>query len=395
MRIGIVTAWFERGAAYVSRQYRDALERGGHEVFVYARGGESYAVGDPNWDGPRVHWAARSLLSDRSGIVPSDFLGWLRRTRVSAVLFNEQRTLGPVALCGRLGVKTVAYVDYYTKESVPGFAIYDGLVCNTRRHDSVFRWHPQSLYVPWGTDTGLFRPSEAWPDLVRPGLVTFFHSAGFSPDRKGTDLLIRAFDRVSSPSRLVVHAQKGVLRVFPRLEPVIERLRDGGRMELIEETIPAPGAYCRGDVYVYPSRLDGIGLTVCEAMACGLPAVVPDEPPMNEFPAADCGAFVRVASREPREDGYYWPMCNADVESLAVTLEALAADPARVVGMKRAARERALRERDWAANGEAVVRFFESLRAAGDRDLRRANRRRRLSVFARDVARNVRSLLRR
>ena len=37
MHIGIVTTWFERGAAYVSRQYRDALA-GQHTVFIFARG---------------------------------------------------------------------------------------------------------------------------------------------------------------------------------------------------------------------------------------------------------------------------------------------------------------------------------------------------------------------
>ena len=40
MNIGIVTTWFERGAAYVSKQYKDSLEECGHKVFIYSRGGE-------------------------------------------------------------------------------------------------------------------------------------------------------------------------------------------------------------------------------------------------------------------------------------------------------------------------------------------------------------------
>ena len=51
--IGIVTTWFERGAAYVSRAYRDALDSA-FEVQIYARGGERCAPGDPRWDGPEV-----------------------------------------------------------------------------------------------------------------------------------------------------------------------------------------------------------------------------------------------------------------------------------------------------------------------------------------------------
>jgi len=36
--VGIVTTWFERGAAYVSRAYREALQER-FDVVIYARGG--------------------------------------------------------------------------------------------------------------------------------------------------------------------------------------------------------------------------------------------------------------------------------------------------------------------------------------------------------------------
>lgn len=55
MNIGFVSTWFERGAAYVTRQYVDAL-RNEHNVYVYARGGEQYAKGNPDWDLPYVTW---------------------------------------------------------------------------------------------------------------------------------------------------------------------------------------------------------------------------------------------------------------------------------------------------------------------------------------------------
>lgn len=40
MNIGIVTTWFERGAAYVSRVYLEMLQKEDHNVFVFARGGK-------------------------------------------------------------------------------------------------------------------------------------------------------------------------------------------------------------------------------------------------------------------------------------------------------------------------------------------------------------------
>ena len=59
MRIGIVTTWFERGAAYVSKQYEKVLEDQGNDVFIYARSGEKYAIGDDNWDKDNVYWSKR------------------------------------------------------------------------------------------------------------------------------------------------------------------------------------------------------------------------------------------------------------------------------------------------------------------------------------------------
>ena len=60
MNIGIVTTWFERGAAYVSKQFEESLEIN-NNVFIYARGGEKYAIGDPIWDKDNVTWSKKTL----------------------------------------------------------------------------------------------------------------------------------------------------------------------------------------------------------------------------------------------------------------------------------------------------------------------------------------------
>ena len=72
------------------------------------------------------------------------------------------------------------------------------------------------------------------------------------------------------------------------------------------ETVAAPGLYHLGDIYVYPSILDGLGLTVAEALSCGLPCIVPDNAPMNEF--IQSGINGRIADVEylyARSDGYF------------------------------------------------------------------------------------------
>ncbi|NPV00498.1 MAG: glycosyltransferase family 4 protein [Brevinematales bacterium] len=353
MNIGIVTTWFERGAAYVSRQYMDSLARE-HQVFIYARAGEAYAKGDPVWDRDYVTWGRRLNIPISTVMDKKDFQRWISANRIDAVLFNEQQWWRPVLWASEAGALTGAYVDYYTEETIPLFAAYDFLLCNTRRHYSAFDWHPQAMYIPWGADLELFAPRSLEP--VEPGRTVFFHSAGMNPERKGTDLVIRAFDQVKGDSKLVIHSQRELKKFFPKLKDLIAGLEKQGRLVCHEETVTAPGLYHLGDVYVYPSRLEGIGLTMAEALACGLPLVTVDFPPMNEFVEPPVSRTVKIARTFARADGYYWPQCIADLGNLTDAMNYYAARPESIGKLKKAARKYAEKNLDWMKNTAEMVK---------------------------------------
>ncbi len=361
MKIGIVTTWFERGAAYVSRQYMELFEAHGVETFIYARGGERQARGDRNWDGPNVTWAKPSYVPGAGTLDRKDFLGWIRRNAIAVVLFNEQHWMPAVLWARDAGVLTLAYIDYYTEKTIPLHAAYDGLVCNTRRHLSAFDWHPQCKYIPWGTDLRVFTASAPTSGPGTEGCV-FFHSAGMSPCRKGTDLAIEAFSRMkhSARARLVIHTQVELGREFPGLAGLVAELERQGRLTVIHRDVTAPGLYHLGDVYVYPSRLEGVGLTQAEALACGLPIITPDNPPMSEFVSSESGLAVPVAKYWSRFDGYYWPMCQVDVEALADAMDQYAAT-ADIGALKRKARAYAEENLDWFINGEPLLEWVRGL----------------------------------
>jgi 1,2-diacylglycerol 3-alpha-glucosyltransferase len=364
MVIGIVSTWFERGAGVVSRQYLRALTPD-HEVHVYARGGERYARGVEEWDGDHVTWGRKSLVQvNGTPIVESDFRRWIRDKGIEVILFNEQQWWPPVLWAKDMGVRVGTYVDYYTHETVPLFEAYDFLVCNTSRHFEAFSWHDGARYVPWGTDLSLFRPSDKRPRDADH--VVFFHSSGYNPHRKGLGPLLIAFDRLGrdAPAHLLVHTQVPLTRALPDHVELIQRLQGAGRLEVIQATVPAPGLYHLGDVYCYPSRLDGIGLTVAEAIACGLPAVVPDHPPMNEFvEPGRSGRLVEVTALRERADGYYWPECEVDVDDLTDALEAFVGDRDRLTAMKRDARAFAEERLDWEDRRETLVELFTRVRS--------------------------------
>jgi glycosyltransferase involved in cell wall biosynthesis len=355
MNIGIVTTWFERGAAYVSKAYLRALEQQ-HKVFVYARGGEAYALGDPEWDRPNVTWGRRlrGVGPNSTAIHLRDFRRWIETNAIDTILFNEQTVWQPILAARKLGVLVGAYVDNYTRETVPFFRLYDYLLCNTKRHHSVFADHPQALYIPWGTDPALFRPD---PGPVREGVVTFFHSVGMSPYRKGSDLAIEAFLELSGPARLVLHSQVPAEQI-PR---VGERVSADPRIEFHHETVGLPGLYHRGDVYVYPARKDGIGLTMPEAGAAGLPIIAPDAGPMNEFVVDGVnGRLLPVDHWDQRR--YYWPDCHVRPEAVRAAMQWYLDHADELPARKQAARRYAEEHFDWARHAAVLGARLAQLR---------------------------------
>lgn len=348
MNIGIVTTWFERGAAYVSKQFEDVLAKE-NNVFIYARGGEKYAKGDPKWDKANVTWGKRNLLYTPTQINIKHLREWIKSNSIDVILFNEQHEWAPVIECSKMDIIIGSYIDYYKKETVPLFGIYDFLICNTKRHHSVFDWHPQAFYVPWGTDTDTFKPKEC-PRYDNK--LVFFHSCGMNPKRKGTDILLEALNKTNrNKAKLIIHTQVNMKSFFPEKSKLIDKFLYEGSLEIIEKSVHAPGLYYLGDVYVYPTRLEGIGLTIAEAISCGLPVIVTNQQPMNEFvKSPDAGRLIEVRHEKIRGDNYYWPQSISDVQSLVDQMEFYIANKENIKRFKENARKYAIDNLDWSKN---------------------------------------------
>jgi len=357
MNIGIVSTWFERGAAYVSKQYMEILQKR-HNVYIFARSGELYAQGDPKWDFPNVYWSKRiNSPFVVTAIDKKEFVNWIITRKIDAILFNEQHWWYPLIWCKELNIKTIAYIDYYTEQTVPLFGIYDFLICNTKKHFKAFEWHQGARYVPWGTNLSLYNNQNGPQDLEK---VVFFHSCGFDPVRKGTDLLLRALSYLTENDyKLIIHTQKDILISHPTLKEHINQLILYNKLEIIEKTVSAPGLYLLGDVYVYPSRLEGIGLTISEAISSGLCVIVPDCDPMNEFVHSDFGQVVKIERLYSRYDGYYWPQNNVDIKDLAVKMDWFIRERKNIKQMKLKAREYAVKYLDWDKNAIKVLDIVE------------------------------------
>ncbi|MET0824078.1 MAG: glycosyltransferase, partial [Solirubrobacterales bacterium] len=116
--------------------------------------------------------------------------------------------------------------------------------------------------------------------------------------------------------------------------------------------------FASADVCLAPSRWEGLGLHLYEAMALGLPVITNDAPPMNEVIAdGDNGLLVGSRHRGRARSGS--PAAKPSVRGLTAALRE-AADPERLeqlrAGVARA-RERLAWEHTLADLAALVGRF--------------------------------------
>jgi glycosyltransferase involved in cell wall biosynthesis len=178
--------------------------------------------------------------------------------------------------------------------------------------------------VPYGVDTSVFRPNRPSPGR-RDSLRALF--VGQIGQRKGISYLLEAAKRLSG---------KGY-----RFTLVGNILGDGKPLSPYRDyfmhipNIPRaqlPMVYNSNDVFVFPTLIEGMGLVVLEAMACGLPVITTRNGP---------GDIVRDGI-----DGFIVPI--RDVDAVCDCLEILQANPDLRVNMGANARQRAS-EYSWEA----------------------------------------------
>jgi glycosyltransferase involved in cell wall biosynthesis len=101
--------------------------------------------------------------------------------------------------------------------------------------------------------------------------------------QKGLDVLVEAFPAVlaSMPTaRLVIAGRDG--HQSPRLRAAAGRLESQGAIRFLGARSDVPDLLCAADVFVAPSRWEGLGSVLLEAMALRAPIVASDLPPIRE-----------------------------------------------------------------------------------------------------------------
>jgi glycosyltransferase involved in cell wall biosynthesis len=195
---------------------------------------------------------------------------------LQGIFFFERASWHPALLrCAReLGVKTVGVPNWeWFRSDDTNWNYCDLFACVNEMGLRTVRsfGRSNSICLPWCLDLGSLPVRK----VSGPARV-FIHNGGIvdADDRKGTRETIEAFGRVKRDDiRLVVRLQKEV--PLPKLD---------SRMDVQFGNIASHAdLYRTGDVAIQPSKMEGIGFSVLEAIGAGFPVITTDYPPMNEY----------------------------------------------------------------------------------------------------------------
>jgi 1,2-diacylglycerol 3-alpha-glucosyltransferase len=322
MRIGICAYWFNRGQGVVARQIRSALDSLGHETFVLARPTRAknirpaFVDRSGVWDQPAITEASHYRIPRE------ELLAWSDENELELAMFDQNYGFEGIAALRDTGVRTVGRFvwEQFAHEHVPGARrAFDTIYALTEVERG--RYAEMGIDAPrvrWGIHPELLAYAKPAP---APGTIPrrFFYPAGFLSRRKPLPELLKAFRRVDGDDL--------VLLIKGQVERELDALEDGRRrdprVEVVLEDLPMEdhmALFASGDVCLAPSRWEGLGLHLYEAMALGLPVITNDAPPMNEVIFdRDNGLLVRSRRRGRASSGI--PAQRPVVRDLARAIE--------------------------------------------------------------------------
>ncbi len=343
----------------VTRQIRSALDELGHETFVLAKQGKGprakqERVADPVWDQPGV------TESGEADIPAAEYEAWVSANSLDVVLTDQNDQFEEIAGLRRNGVRTIGrfvWESFAPEDAEPAKEAYDTIYSFTKaEQDRYATLGIDSPLLTWGCHPELLAVAEG---IERSADETWFYVPGsFMGKRKPFPEIVEAFTRAGGDHlRLLIRGQ--VDRKAGKLEQAA-----GGDERVVIELEDRPTdehlrQFATCHVCLSPSRWEGLGLPLYEAVAFGMPTITNDSPPMNEI-VLDGVNGICVDSVRWGEAGSGIPAYDPDFDQLTEAIERLG-DASERERLAAGARELRDDQRSW----RRTVDGLEQLLAGG------------------------------
>ena len=294
-RIGLVTAWGECGMGYLAKNWVYTLnkfdDKVNLEIFSRAK----------KWLLP-YRWYGDNVVQgpDSMDINNKIFWDWIESFKPDVLLFQDQNIYSKTDMqeesvrLKKLGIKLINYPDsIHWNEFEKHKGIYDINVAHVKRN---YQWLldyelEKPTYIPWGVIVNNF------PFIERKvkDKVKFYINIGTGTPRKGYNLLPQTINYINGNrfTRFFKKDKYDFEFIATSIKGSENRINskfkfffnNHNKCELIFKTAnnKQGGLFNLGDIYIYPTHMEGVGLTITEAMATGLPVVRTNFSTMNEW----------------------------------------------------------------------------------------------------------------
>ncbi len=315
LRVAILTyATAPRGGVRHARALAEALHALGHDAVLFAIdvAGREFELM------PRCEYRRVEIEPLREDIVPfvrrriAAYVSYLSERAEAFDVYHAQdgisgNALATLARCGAIAgfVRTVHHIDDFADPELAALqersivaAERCFVVSALWRDELRARYGIEAQIVPSGVDTGRFTPVSKelrleLRDRMALGTGPIFATIGGIEARKNTLALLEAFALVRArlpAARLVIAGGASVFEHRAYRRAFDARRAELGRAE--NDGIVVAGVLSDADIvallraadaFVFPSLVEGFGLVLLEALACGTPVVASAIAPFTEF----------------------------------------------------------------------------------------------------------------
>ncbi len=371
IKVGLVTAWAECGMGYVAKNWVYTMNKFSDQIDyqIYSRAVKTFTPfrwhNDHVVDGPEI-----------MEIGHDHFWKWVDTFKPDVILFQDQNIYGPTGMkeetekLRKMGIKTINYPDWIKNGDPEKYkGLYDVNLAHVKRN---FNWLKEAdvdnpVFIKWGVIVKNF------PFMQRSvkDKIKFYINMGTGSKRKGYQYLPQALKKVDGGfwkkniikthhdySFIATSVEESAHRVD---KDFLEYFQKNERCELIFKTADneAGGLFSMGDVYVYPTRMEGIGLTITESLCSGMPVVTSDYPTMNEW-FADGEAGRLIKTKRIKKTEMMPNQVVPDTSYLAKILIDYIENPEQIEEQSRKARSLVETDFNWDSRDEEILSLLKN-----------------------------------